>query len=388
VVRRSAVSITQRSTQLGVGTVTIGGAMRLLLFADTHLDAAFTWAGPALGDVLRARLRATVDRIAALAGQVRADALLCGGDLFDQARVTGGTLTHLRTTFADLGLPVHIAPGEHDWIGPESPYRHVDWSPNVHVFGEARLTPVTLTDGLTLWGAAHRSPASTEGFLDGFTTDRDGVNLALFHGCETGTGSGAVPYAPFRVAQLEAAGLDHALLGHVHVPVDHPRFTYPGNPCPLTPGETGPRAAVLVTVEDDGTVHRTRYDVAGGRVHEVRVDVTGAAGTAEVRERIAAAVAQCQGVVRATVHGALAPAVDLTGLDGVGSHLDGLVLREGALEVAADLEALAAERTVRGQFVRDVRADPALDEDTRRRVLRAGLRALDGRTPEPAVGQT
>jgi DNA repair exonuclease SbcCD nuclease subunit len=262
----------------------------------------------------------------------------------------------------------------------------VDWTPNVQVFTEARLTPVTLAEGLTLWGAAHRSPASTDGFLDGFTTDRDGVNLALFHGCETGTASGAVPYAPFRAAQLEAAGLDHALLGHVHTPIDHPRFTYPGNPGPLAPGETGPRGAVLVDVDEDGTVQRTRYDVVGGRLHEVRVDVTGAMRTADVRDRVAAAAAGLDGVVRATLHGSLAPAVDLAGLDGVGTHLDGLVLREGSLDVAADLDALGAERTVRGQFVRDVRADPALDEDTRRRVLRAGLRALDGRTPEPVLG--
>jgi DNA repair protein SbcD/Mre11 len=360
--------------------------MRLLLFSDLHLDTAFPWAGPALGDVLRRRLRATVDRIAALAAQARADALLCGGDLFEQARVSPDTLAHLRATFAELAIPVHLAPGEQDWCGAESPYRHVDWTPNVHVFTEARFTPVTLADGITLWGAAHRSPASTDGFLDGFTAGREGVNVALFHGCETGTASGAVPYAPFRSAQLEAAGLDHALLGHVHTPVDNPTFTYPGNPCPLAPGETGPRGAVLVTVEADGTVQRTRYDVAGGRVHEIRVDVTGATGTADVRDRVAAAVADRHGVVRVTLHGALAPAVDLADLDGIGPHLDGVVLREGALEVAADLDALAAERTVRGQFVRDVRADPALDEDTRRRVLRAGLRALDGRTPEPAVG--
>ncbi len=373
--------------------------MRLLLFSDLHLDTAFGWAGPTLGDGLRARLRATLDRIAALTAQTGADALLCGGDLFEQARVTPATLAHLRATFAALELPVHVAPGEHDWYGPASPYRHVAWTPNVHVYGGSRLTPVELADGLTLWGAAHRSPASTDGFLDGFTADRGGVNLALFHGCEAATAAGAVPYAPFRADQLDAAGLDHVLLGHVHTPVDHPRFTYPGNPCPLVPGETGPRGAVLVTVADDGTVRRTRYDVAGGRVHEVRVDVTGAARTADVRERVAAAVADRDGVVRVTLHGALAPAVDLADLadltdladrhrpTGPGPHPAGVVLREGVLDVGADLDAVAAERTVRGQFVRDVRSDPALDEDTRRRVLRAGLRALDGRTPEPAVVQ-
>ena len=365
--------------------------MRLLLFSDLHLDTAFGWAGPVLGDHMRARLRGTLDRIAALAAQTRADALLCGGDLFEQARTGPDTLAHLRETFAALELPVYVAPGEHDWYGPASPYRHVEWTPNVHVFTEARLTPVELADGITLWGAAHRSPASTDGFLDGFTTDRGGVRLALFHGCEAATAADAVPYAPFRTAQLDATGLHHALLGHVHTPVDHPRFTYPGNPSPLHPGETGPRAAVLVTVAADGSVERTRYDVAGGRVHDVRVDVAGAERAADVRERVAGAVADLRGVVRATLAGSLAPTVDLAELPDpadLAAHLDGLVVRETGLDVAADLDELAAERTVRGQFVRDVRTDPALDDDTRRRVLRAGLRALDGRTPEPAVARS
>ena len=172
--------------------------MRILLVSDLHLDTAFGWAGPALGDVLRANLRATLDRIAALARHSRVDALVCGGDLFDQARATPETLAHLRTTFAELDAPVHPAPGDDDWCGPSSPYRQVDWTPNVHVFTDPELTPVTLEDGLTLWGGAHDSPASTGGFLDGFHVKRDGVNLALFHGCETGTTAAAVPYAPFR----------------------------------------------------------------------------------------------------------------------------------------------------------------------------------------------
>src|SRR5690348_4153532 len=125
--------------------------MRLLLFSDLHLDTAFGWAGPVLGDGLRAQLRDSVDRIAALAAQTRADALLCGGDLLERARATPGTLAHLQATFAALDMPVHIAPGEHDWFGPTSPYRHLDWTPNVHVFAETRLTPVALEDGLTLW---------------------------------------------------------------------------------------------------------------------------------------------------------------------------------------------------------------------------------------------
>jgi exonuclease SbcD len=53
-------------------------------------------------------------------------------------------------------------------------------------------------------------------------------------------------------------------------------------------------------------------------------------------------------------------------------------LRFGDLRAAYDLDAIAGEATVRGQFVRDV-LDSQLEPSLRQRVLVTGLRALDGR---------
>src|SRR5207245_7699093 len=117
-------------------------------------------------------------KIIDLAAQEQADALLCGGDLYEQDRFTPDTGEFLRATFESLHpMPVFLAPGNHDWWGPESLYRRVSWSPNVHVFTESRLRPVELTDGVTLWGAAHLAPANTDDFLTGFDVGRGGVNL-------------------------------------------------------------------------------------------------------------------------------------------------------------------------------------------------------------------
>jgi DNA repair protein SbcD/Mre11 len=60
------------------------------------------------------------------------------------------------------------------------------------------------------------------------------------------------------------------------------------------------------------------------------------------------------------------------------------VPRMGRLTVAYDFDALVAEPTVRGQFAKDVLASD-LDEDTKRRVLVTGLRALDGRSADLEV---
>lgn len=366
--------------------------MRLLLFADLHLDAPFAWAPARVGRARRTALREALARICRLAVSQQVDALCCAGDLYEQERFTPDTAAFLREAFAQVHpLPVFIAPGNHDWLGPASLYRQVDWTDNVRVFSTDRLEPETLRDGFTLWGAAHRAPANTPGFLDGFQVDRGGVHVALFHGSEQGElqfqGEGKKPHAPFRASQIGAAGLHHALVGHFHAPRDAPEHTYPGNPEPLSFGETGPRGAVLVTVASDGTVSRQRHRVAASQVADVAVDLTGTSHAGEVRERVATRIAGLTGTVRVTLEGEIGPEVDLT-TDDLGEPPPGLVMvaRLGRITVGYDFDALAQERTVRGQFVRDVREAASLTEDQRAKVLVTGLRALDGRADLEAQG--
>ncbi len=58
------------------------------------------------------------------------------------------TVEFPRRTFAEAGRPVLLAPGNHDWYGPGSPYARAHCSPNVHVFSTEAPAPVDLADGL------------------------------------------------------------------------------------------------------------------------------------------------------------------------------------------------------------------------------------------------
>jgi DNA repair exonuclease SbcCD nuclease subunit len=364
--------------------------MKLLIFSDLHLDTGFQSAGQAVARARRQALRLTLQRICELADEEGVDAILSAGDLYEHERFSPDTTEFLRKTFADAGRRVFLAPGNHDWYGPRSLYRQVEWSQNVHVFSEDRLSPVELDDGISLWGAAHRAPANTDGFLDGFAVDRGGINVALFHGSESSDfrwqDSGKIAHAPFAAAQIEQAGLLHAFVGHFHTPKDGAWHTYPGNPDPLSFGESGDRAAVVAEIGQDGAVTTSRHRVATSKVSDVDVDLSGATHSGEVRERVAAAIAGSEGYVRVTLSGEVGPDVDvqLSDLTSLGSHLAALVPRLGRVAVAYDFVRLAEEPTVRGQFIREVQAAD-LDDDTRRRVLITGLRALDGRTAELEV---
>ena len=99
--------------------------MRIVHFSDLHLDSPFAWAG-ATGEAARQRrqaLRDTLVRIIDLTREVNADALFCGGDLYEHEYFRPDTAEFLKDTFARLApLPVYIAPGNHDWYGLQSLY--------------------------------------------------------------------------------------------------------------------------------------------------------------------------------------------------------------------------------------------------------------------------
>ena len=79
--------------------------MRILHFADLHLDAPFAWAGPETARLRRRNRRETLTRILQLADEERVDAVLCAGDLFEHERFTPDTVTFLRESFARTDRP-------------------------------------------------------------------------------------------------------------------------------------------------------------------------------------------------------------------------------------------------------------------------------------------
>lgn len=360
--------------------------MRILLVSDVHLDSPFAWAKLDVARRRRQALRDALARSLQLAVDQRVDLICCGGDLFEHERVSPDTGQFLRAQFERVHpIPVFIAPGNHDWLGTESLYRRITWSPNVQVFDQRRLTPVSIADGVTLWGCAHLAPAGTPNFLEGFQVDRSGIHLALFHGSVQGSFQdeehAQQPHAPFREQEIEAAGIDFALLGHYHAPRNEKRFTYPGNPEPLTFGETGQRGVVIVTIGNDGLQAIDRRSVAISDVYDLRVDVTGCSSKQEVRDRVVAALEGRGGYARLTLMGELAPDVDLHGLDleDLPHSLESApIVRLASVTVAYDLARISREPTVRGQFVRDVQSSTLAPQE-RQRVIVAGLRALDGR---------
>jgi DNA repair exonuclease SbcCD nuclease subunit len=359
--------------------------MKVLHFADLHLDTAFGWAPAAVASGQRQAIRAALRKICEAAREEHVDVLTCGGDLYEQDRYTADTAEFLVSTFADLHpLPVMLAPGNHDWLGPSSIYATARWSPNVHIFSSDHLEPFELAPKVTLWGAAHRAPANTDDFLHDFHARSAGLNIGLFHASERSglpqQPAGKEPHAAFSAYEISAAGLVHALLGHYHTAIYGSDYTYPGNPEPLSFGEGGDRGAVLFDFADDTSFTRQTIHVAQSTLDVIDVDVSGSASSEDVSDRIVTSLASRKGIVRVRLRGEVQPTVslDMATLRYVTRDLEFAQFDTQGMRTAHDFAAIGDEKTVRGQFVRDV-MDASMDEDERQRVLVTGLRALAGR---------
>src|SRR3982074_736444 len=118
-------------------------ALRLLHFADLHLDRSF--ASERLYGVgaqrRRGDLRAALERIVLRARDAQVDLITCGGDLFEQDHVPRDTAAFVVQTLGGAGLPVLIAPGNADPAVPSSPYRYLRWPDNVTITAHDDLRP-------------------------------------------------------------------------------------------------------------------------------------------------------------------------------------------------------------------------------------------------------
>ena len=245
--------------------------IKFLHAADFHLDSPFAGLSPEQAARRRQEQRNLLRTVGELCRKNECDLLLLSGDLFDGQRVYRDTLDSLRDTLADCGAQVFIAPGNHDPIGPTSPYLTEAWPENVHVFTAAAPQAVLLEQlGCTVSGAAFRAPTMGPMLTDFRVEDanKDYVNFMVLHGDVQTPDS---EYDPITPAEIAATGLDYLALGHIHKAstlyhTGHTYYAWPG--CPMGRGfdETGAKGVFLGEAEKDRVSCRflplghTRYE--------------------------------------------------------------------------------------------------------------------------------
>ena len=248
--------------------------IKFLHTADLHLDSPFAALRPEQAIQRRQEQRAMVGKICALCRENACDLLLLSGDLFDGGSVYLDTLDVLRDELCECGAQVFIAPGNHDFLSPASPYLTQAWPENVHIFTSARVESIVLRNlGCAVHGAAFTSPAMPD-LLTGFRVPedcRDYVNLMVLHGDAVQADS---PYSPVSRTEIEQSGLRYLALGHTHARSEllhagDTCYAWPG--CPMGRGfdEAGEKGVYIGTIDEGVELRFEPLDVRRYELLEV-----------------------------------------------------------------------------------------------------------------------
>ena len=362
-------------------------ALRLLHFADLHLDRSF--AGERLYGVgaqrRREDLRLALQRIVERARQAEAHLITCAGDLFEQDHVTRDTASFVLQTLGAAGMPVLIAPGHADPAVPSSPYRYLRWPTNVTVATHEELRPYHYGD-VQIWAAGFMRSEVPDAPLRDFVRQEGGIPLLLLHASDMSqVPEGVTPHKPILPSQIEEAGFRHALLGHYHDARTTASVTYPGSPEPLGWAESGRHCTALVTIEDGGAPRVELDDVNARQFAQETIDITGMTSPDHVREAVMAVRGGKHldgAVIRTTLVGERSRSLTLDPQALSKECSDGFAYLEVSdrSRVSHDLDAAAQEFTSRGEMVRklvDHKPESRQDENTVGRALQLALDAFD-----------
>ena len=333
--------------------------MKILHSADWHLDSPLLGNGDALGQCLLS----VPGKLAELVQRHRCDLVLLSGDLFD-GQPTGETMKTVKTALAQMGVPVFIAPGNHDHCGAV-PWLTEVFPNNVHIFTRPVMEAVTVEAlDLTVYGAGYAA-MDCPGLLQDFgAKDTGRYHVGVLHGDPMVLHS---PYCPITGEQVRQSGLDYLALGHIHrrgsFRVGKTTCAWPG--CPMGRGfdEQGQKGVYLVTLDAGVQVDFIPLDMP--RFHELTVDVTGDP-VAALEAVLPAAGSADYFRVNLTGEG---DGLELAALQGAFSRFPNLVFRDQTTP-GLDVWAGAGEDTLEGVYFRLLRDAMEGQDERAQRLIR------------------
>ena len=252
--------------------------LKILHSADWHLDSPFMGFTEQQRQFLKEEQNKIPAKIAQLCLREDCDMVLLAGDLFD-GEASRESIDNLKRELANCGVPVLIAPGNHDFCASGSPWVEEAWPENVFVF-TGNLESVTI-QGLDcrIYGAAFRS-MDCPGLLEDFRAEGDEKYcVAVLHGDPVQKNS---PYNPITNAQVRQSSLDYLALGHIHKAgafrSGETLCAWPG--CPMGRGwdETGEKGVCIVTLDEEVTVRAVSLPTP--RFYDLEAEVNGDAAAA------------------------------------------------------------------------------------------------------------
>jgi DNA repair exonuclease SbcCD nuclease subunit len=257
--------------------------LRFIHAADIHLDSPLSGLRAyedAPAERLRGATREAFRRLVDIALEERVDFLVIAGDLYDgdwKDFNTGLTFCREMGRLDRAGIPTFVLFGNHD--AESLMTRSLPLPANVRCFPADRCEVFRLDDlRVALHGRSFKDRDTRDNLVRTYTDPVPGYfNVGVLHTALEGNYSQHAAYAPCSLDELRARGYDYWALGHVHefqLWNEVCTICFPGNLQGRHIRETGPRGAVMVTVDENEQPRVERLISEVLRWERVHVDVS------------------------------------------------------------------------------------------------------------------
>ena len=265
--------------------------MKILHIADFHLDSAFSGFEKDVADKKREELRECFAKTMALVKERDVKLVLIAGDLFDTPFCSGATRRAVFDAIERAGVPVVIAPGNHDYYNKNGTYSDRGLPENAFVFTSSELGRFDFDElGVSVVGYAFTSEKYEKNPLaEDIPTSEDNINILCAH---AELGSHVSRYAPISANAIARAGFVYAALGHVHNP-PKPAYAgatliaYSGFPQGRSFDELHDGGVYLVDIDPDTRAVEYERIITSRLSYEIeKLDVTALSSDSEVAQAI------------------------------------------------------------------------------------------------------
>lgn len=365
--------------------------MKIIHCADLHLDSVMnTHLTPAKAKERKAELLNTFRNMVRYGAEHDVSAIIIAGDLYDKKNIS---VTARNAVFHEIvnnpEIIFYYLKGNHDAESFLGGLEHIP--ENLRMFGDS-WTGYKLGDEngrtITVTGVELNSENSA-GIYNSLVLNTEDFNIVVLHGQEA-AGAARDKAEIVNLKSLQNQGIDYLALGHIHTykmeKLDaRGVYCYPG--CLEGRGfdECGEHGFVMIDIDvENGSFTREFVSVAHRNLYTIDVDISGCTGSMEIADRIET------GIKAAGISSRHLVKIVLTGNVDIECEKDvELLLKQfedefyyvkikDESQFAINYDDFMYDESLKGEFVRTVKASDGLSEEEKAAVIRYGIQALKG----------
>ncbi len=371
----------------------IGNFMKIIHCADLHLDSNMTSnLTKDKAKERKAELLATFKKMITYAKENDIHNILIAGDLYDKKNISATARNVFISAVTDNpDITFYYLKGNHD---AESLFIGMDNIPdNIKLF-KTEWTSYELSpeddkdDNRIVISGVELTIDNSDLIYNSLVLDNNCFNIVMLHGQESQTKS-RHKYENISLRLLKNKGIDYLALGHIHSYKkdnldSRGIYCYPG--CLEGRGfdECGEHGFVVLDIEGNRLINHELIPIAKRCLYEVEVDISECMNSSEIINSIESVLDMKHYNSSSMIKVVLTGNIDVNCEKNV-EYITLMFMDKyyyfklyDHTGIRIDYDSFLKENSVKGEFVRLVKNDVTIDDDTKAAIIGIGINALSG----------